>query len=399
MDGRSMLRFSRRVTFALAALAIAIPAIAGRADADIYWSTNNAPGQATVSKADVTSTANPIPVTPLFGGLVGASAMAVDATYVYWASPNAIWRAPLTGGSVPQEPFITGVFNANALAVDRVNQYVYWADTNSGYIGRAALVQNAVAQPRYFSTLGVASGLAIDYAHGYLYWTQPSNRLIGRIPLAGGTPNLTYLTGLLGAQGITVDSTYLYWANGPLTIGRAPLDGSSAPDPDFVSGAQVAHRSSAPTYAPTGLAVDNSYIYWANHMAFTIGRAPITGGSANINNKFIYTLVDPTAIALDVPKLTSPGPLPPAPPVQIAPLELGVQSLALPHGLERALLAKLDAGQEALDAGDLDGACARLQAYINQVDAQSGKKIYSASADGLIAHATAVANSLRCDLE
>ena len=395
-----MLRFSRRVMFALAALAISVPAIAGRANADIYWSTNTAPGRATVSKADVTSTASPIPVTHLLNGLFAASAMAVDATYVYWATPNAIGRAALDGSN-PDPLFIEGVFNPNALAVDRVNQYIYWADINSGYIGRAPLVKGTTAvQTRYISTLGVASGLAIDYTHGYLYWTQGSNRWIGRVPLVGGTPDLTYLTGLFGAQGITVDSTYLYWANGPSTIGRAPLDGSSAPVQDFISGAQVAHSSTAPAYAPTGLAVDNSYIYWANHTAFTIGRAPKTGGGANVNNGFIWTLTDPTAIALDVPRLTSPGPLPPPPPpLQIAPLELGVQSLALPHGLERALLAKLDAGQEALEAGDQDGACARLAAYINQVEAQSGKKIYSASADGLIAHATAVARSLGCDPE
>lgn len=216
-------------------------------------------------------------------------------------------------------------------------------------------------------------------------------------------PNLTYLTGLYGAQGITVDNTYLYWANGPLSIGRAPLDGSSAPVPSFISGAEVGHKSSAPSYAPTGLAVDSGYIYWANHTAYSIGRAPVTGGSANVNNRFIYTLLDPTAIALDVPPTVTPRPLPPPPPpprpVQIAPLGLGVQSLALPHGLERALLAKLDAGQKALDASDRDGACARLKAYINQVGAQSGKKIYSASADGPIAHATAVARSLGCDLD
>ena len=101
-----------------------------------------------------------------------------------------------------------------------------------------------------------------------------------------------------------------------------------------------------------------------------------------------------------MPKLTSPGPLPPPPPpLEIAPLEVGVQSLALPHGLERALLAKLQAGQAALDAGDHDGACASLQAYLNQVDAQTGKKIYPASAEGLIAHATAVGTSLGCELE
>ena len=102
------------------------------------------------------------------------SAAAVDAIYVYWATPNAIGRASLDGSN-PDPQFIERVFNANALAVDRVNQYIYWADINSGYIGRAPLVKGTIAvQTRYFSTLGVATGLAIDYKYGFLYWSQNS---------------------------------------------------------------------------------------------------------------------------------------------------------------------------------------------------------------------------------
>ena len=73
-----------------------------------------------------------------------------------------------------------------------------------------------------------------------------------------------------------------------------------------------------------------------------------------------------------------------------------VADLELPHGAERSLLAKLDGAQRNLDAGDTAGACDKLASFINQVRAQSGKKIDSADADDLIAEAEAVRESLEC---
>ena len=73
-----------------------------------------------------------------------------------------------------------------------------------------------------------------------------------------------------------------------------------------------------------------------------------------------------------------------------------VQALALQHGIENSLLAKLENAQRKVDAGHSQGACGSLGAYINEVKAQAGKKLEPAYAQALVADATAVRDSLGC---
>jgi hypothetical protein len=80
----------------------------------------------------------------------------------------------------------------------------------------------------------------------------------------------------------------------------------------------------------------------------------------------------------------------------IADLIDSVEALDLPRGLENSLLKKLENAQRNFAAGKLNGACGKLGAFINQVKAQSGKKIAAADADDLIAEAEAVRAGLGC---
>ncbi len=77
--------------------------------------------------------------------LFGAQAVAVDASHLYWANgPNSIGRANLDGtGANPS--FVSGIFSANALAVDSVNGFIFWADLEGDRIGRANLADGAGA--------------------------------------------------------------------------------------------------------------------------------------------------------------------------------------------------------------------------------------------------------------
>jgi hypothetical protein len=68
----------------------------------------------------------------------------------------------------------------------------------------------------------------------------------------------------------------------------------------------------------------------------------------------------------------------------------------LPHETERSLLAKLEGAQRKLDAGQVNGACGSLAAYINEVQAQTGKKLETAYAEALSLEATAVRESIGC---
>jgi hypothetical protein len=75
----------------------------------------------------------------------------------------------------------------------------------------------------------------------------------------------------------------------------------------------------------------------------------------------------------------------------IADLRAMVTGLSLHHGIATALNSKLQDALAALDVGDTASACDSLQAFLNQVRAQNGKKLTSAQAEGL----TDAANDIR----
>ena len=62
----------------------------------------------------------------------------------------------------------------------------------------------------------------------------------------------------------------------------------------------------------------------------------------------------------------------------------------LHHGTANSLLAKLNNALAELEAGDTAEARAIIGAFINQVEAQTGKKISQAQAAELIAAANAI---------
>ncbi len=64
-----------------------------------------------------------------------------------------------------------------------------------------------------------------------------------------------------------------------------------------------------------------------------------------------------------------------------------VSGMGLPHGLTNALTSKLDEALTYLAADDLAGARGSIQAFINQVNAQDGKKLTTAQAEQLTAAA------------
>jgi hypothetical protein len=128
----------------------------------------------------------------------------------------------------------------------------------------------------------------------------------------------------------------------------------------------------------------DAFVYWANFGTGTIGRADLDGSGAN--QAFITGASSPLGVAVDAP----------ATPPTIADLIDSVEALELPHGIENSLLKKLTGAQRNLDADDLDGACDKLASFLDQVRAQSGKKIDAADADDLIAEAEAVRESLGC---
>jgi subtilisin-like proprotein convertase family protein len=81
---------------------------------------------------------------------------------------------------------------------------------------------------------------------------------------------------------------------------------------------------------------------------------------------------------------------------EIAALQELVTGLELPKGLTTALNSKLDEALAALDADDTAAACDSLQAFLNQVAAQSGKKLTAAQAQQLSDAANEIRALLDC---
>jgi hypothetical protein len=82
---------------------------------------------------------------------------------------------------------------------------------------------------------------------------------------------------------------------------------------------------------------------------------------------------------------------------EVSDLETTVTGLGLANGTTTSLQAKLNSAHNALEAGNPAGACAALQAFINEVNAQAGKKKLSASnAAALIAEANAIMEQIGC---
>jgi hypothetical protein len=132
--------------------------------------------------------------------------------------------------------------------------------------------------------------------------------------------------------------------------------------------------------------VDGDHVWWANgpHV-YGIGRANLDGSSPT--SSVFSTLSTPTGIAVDAGVAPSPGPGP-GPPTIVG-LVGEVHGAGLPQGRERSLLAKLDVAQRKLDDGNRQAACGTLDAFANEVRAQS-------QATALSDQATAIRTLLGC---
>ena len=81
---------------------------------------------------------------------------------------------------------------------------------------------------------------------------------------------------------------------------------------------------------------------------------------------------------------------------QLTELANSVEALALHPGTQNSLVKKLQAALAAYNAGDTAGACSKLDSFIQEVRAQSGKKIETAAANRLTADAGTIKQSIGC---
>ena len=121
-------------------------------------------------------------------------------------------------------------------------------------------------------------------AGAYVYWSDfgplfgsGGSTLVRANQDASGLRS-PFVSGAGAPTAIAVDGQYLYWANTATNaIARARLDGSNI-DPTFIPGATATTAVSgrSPQGQVAGLALDGHYIYWTDNAGF-IGRASLDG--------------------------------------------------------------------------------------------------------------------------
>lgn len=161
------------------------------------------------------------------------------------------------------------VFASTAAAESRL----YWTNNASGSIATANRAGGEVVQKLFFAS-PEPNGITADSSH--IYWGDEGTDEIGRAELNGSNvePSLIPAAGEV-PEGMAVDGSHVYWANlVGQSIGRAKLDGSD-PEPKFI-------QLSAASF-PEGVAIEGSHIYWTAEGHGDIGRSNLTGGEKKKN--------------------------------------------------------------------------------------------------------------------
>ena len=259
----------------------------------IYWTD---PGGAAVgSDAVRRARTDGSAVQTVVSGLEEPRGMALDLINqrMYWADPgsHAIQSADINGGA-PVQSVVATDDGAAGVALDVPNGKMYWTDSNgfqinhgglSGQIRQANL--DGSNPQTLVSGLIHPAGVALDTVHGKVYWTEldlnaDGNGSIQRANLNGSDVE-TILTGIDEANGLAIDSIHekLYWPDGTThRIQSSNLDGSDLQD--VVTGLS----------SPTSVALDlsASKIYWTN---FGGGPPANQIGRANLDGSEVETIV------------------------------------------------------------------------------------------------------------
>jgi hypothetical protein len=160
---------------------------------------------------------------------------------------------------------------------------IYWGHDDS--IGVANLDLSQRSDSINQGLRAWSTGLAVDSTH--LYYDVATNEgSIGRANLDGSNADNNFIGGLDFPSGLAVTDSHIYWADRTAdSVGKARLDGGGV-QREFIAGAQY----------PCGVAVDGSHVYWSNLDGDSIGRARFDGSEVEPN--FISGALRPCGLAV-----------------------------------------------------------------------------------------------------
>ena len=226
------------------------------------------------------------PNSVLLGDMIAVYDAGANSKVFYYASGYAgtAIRSCNTDGSGIQD-IISGtlptgvptVYTAQAIAVDSVNQNLYWSGYSQGVsvIGSSGLTGGSQQAVVTLAVADTISAIAIDTkttagpGTGTLYWYDATAGAISRSDLTGA--NIQTVTSVAGVTSLTIDPVgrNLYYAtNSGNAIGVIQMD------------TLAAGTLAAPT-GPTGVAFDSSAgnVFWSTPLARTLQRSSASAPS------------------------------------------------------------------------------------------------------------------------
>lgn len=199
-------------------------------------------------------------------------------SFIYWIDlvQDNIKRANTDGSNV--EVVLTGLSQAEDLAIDPEGGKMYWADPGTDTIHRANLdgsgVESLVTAAQGLMT---PEGLALDLASGKMYWTDVATDKVQRANTDGSNVEdlLTSVDGVGAIRFIALDPVggKMYFTDSNLDrIQRANLDGSN-----FETLLTAADGLSSPADIEVDTA--SGKIYWTDRGTDKILRANLDGSN------------------------------------------------------------------------------------------------------------------------
>jgi hypothetical protein len=99
-----------------------------------------------------------------------------------------------------------------------------------------------------------------------LYVTEYASAELAMCPLPGCTPITITAPHVVGASGITLDATHVYWVDSNGEMLRCPLSGCNGTPQSLWQGAPNSTQAGT-----VGIAVDATNVYWTNAQPFNYG--------------------------------------------------------------------------------------------------------------------------------